>query len=114
MTGRPLKSVVNSSGGTGDVGYAFILQRLDGMLRRILKIGHGVSVAACPLSELGLSSMGAITLQYQLEKELGANLTIGDLLEAKSIDDLAATVLSRLPSQTEAGGPTNCKSGVLI
>jgi acyl carrier protein len=114
MTGRPLKSVVNSSGATGDVGYDFILGRLNGMLCQILKIGPGVPLPACPLSELGLSSMGAITLQYQLEKELGADLTIGDLLEAKSIEDLAVTVLSRLPSQTEAGGAPNCKSGVLI
>ncbi|WP_375414833.1 acyl carrier protein [uncultured Bradyrhizobium sp.] len=114
MTGRLSKSGVNSSGGDGNARSAFVLERLDAMLRRILKIGHSVPFAACPLSELGLSSMGAITLQYQLEKEFGADLTIGDILDGKSIDALAATVLSRLPSADQIGGPTNCKNGVLI
>lgn len=76
---------------------------IEEALRRALALDPAAQIAALAPARLGLNSLGAIALQYQLQERFGADLTIGEILGAESIDGLAALARSRRPDQGTAG-----------
>ncbi|WP_338426267.1 class I tRNA ligase family protein [Sphingopyxis kveilinensis] len=75
----------------------------DAMLRAILNLAPDVPIGSKAPADLGLTSLGAITLQHRLQTECGVELSIGDILEAATIDALFAVVAARNASRQEEG-----------
>jgi acyl carrier protein len=61
-------------------------------VRALLKLAPEASTEGRSPIELGLTSLGAMTLQFRFARELGAELPIADILGASSVDDLASAV----------------------
>ncbi|MBR1217846.1 acyl carrier protein [Bradyrhizobium sp. U87765 SZCCT0131] len=97
-----------------DIDYMLVQQRIESILRRILRLDRREAIGGTPLCELGLSSMGAITMQYQLGVEFGTDLQVSEILGARSVERLAKTVLSRSASEAAVAAGAGGKSGVLI
>jgi acyl carrier protein len=72
-------------------------------LRTLLKLAPDtVTDGRSPL-ELGLTSLGAMTLQYRFERELGADIPIADILGASSVEALACAVAGASRGKQDGG-----------
>jgi acyl carrier protein len=70
-------------------------------LRALLKLRLDLDITGHSPLDLGLSSLGAITLQYRLETELGAEVPISDILGAPTVGELSIRVAAHLPRLPE-------------
>jgi acyl carrier protein len=90
-----------------------VRQFVQQMLRRLLKVGPETDIAGRSPAELSLNSLGAITLQYQLQADYGVDVTVSEIMEARTVGCLADLAASRLPCPPPDSRPTP-ESGVLI
>ena len=74
-----------------------LLPWLSGLIREALQLPVDAPVAAATLVALGIKSMQAIALQYQIAEHTGADVTLDDLLGDRTVAELAA-VLSDSPT----------------
>jgi acyl carrier protein len=72
-------------------------------LRALLKLAPEAATQGRSPIELGLTSLGAMTLQYRFARELGAELPIADILGASSVDDLASAVAAAARDGQDGG-----------
>ncbi|MDE4561801.1 class I tRNA ligase family protein [Sinorhizobium meliloti SM11] len=76
---------------------------LEARLRAILHFESDAPVRSKSLADLGLTSLGAITLQHMLRTDWSIDLLVSDILEAKTIDKLFALVVERSAAREEEG-----------
>lgn len=76
-----------------------LLPWLCGVVREALQLPEDTEVAGATLVSLGVESMQAIALQYQILAQTGADITVQDLLGDRTLADLAAG----LPEAGSAG-----------
>lgn len=76
---------------------------LEAMLRAILRLEPNVPVQSKSPRDLGLSSLGAITLQRKLQTDWGIDLLVSDILEAETINALFALMVEQSPVREEEG-----------
>src|SRR5579864_580610 len=94
----PMKSIVEE----GFAAVAPMERRgaLEIALRRLAAQALGVPAGridlAAPLTRLGLDSLAAVELHYQIERELGAALPMALLLEGASLQELAERLAGEL------------------
>jgi methionyl-tRNA synthetase len=67
-----------------------LLPWLCGLIREALQLPEDEEVAAATLVALGVKSMQAIALQYQILERTGADVTVEDLLGDRTVANLAA------------------------
>jgi methionyl-tRNA synthetase len=94
-----------------------LLPWLSEKVREALRLPEDQPVADATLVSLGVESMQAITLQYQILEETGADVTVEDLLGDRTVAELAAFVSAQEPvvaENTEAAreGPVAAREGV--
>ncbi|HEV7368387.1 acyl carrier protein [Arenibaculum sp.] len=82
-------------------------------LRRLLKLGPEVDIADRSPAELALNSLAAIALQYQLQADYGVDVTVREVMEARTVASLADLAQSRLPHDASDALPSH-EGGVLI
>lgn len=78
-----------------------LLPWLCGLVREALRLPEGEQVADATLVALGIKSMQAIALQYQILERTGADVSMADLLGNRTVAELAAFVSSGLASAPE-------------
>lgn len=76
---------------------------MEGMLRTILHLKSDAPILTKSPADLGLTSLGAITLQHMLRTDWGVDLLVSDILEAKTINTLFALVAERGAAHEEEG-----------
>ena len=69
-----------------------LLSCLSGLVREVLRLPEGEQVAGATLVELGINSMQAIALQYQILAGAGADVAVEDLLGDRTVAQLAAFI----------------------
>lgn len=69
---------------------------IESTLVRALALDSSVEIGSQAPARLGLNSLGAIALQYQLQSAFGLELMISEILGADSVDALTALGASRL------------------
>jgi methionyl-tRNA synthetase len=67
-----------------------LLPWLCGLVREALRLPAGAPVADATLVSLGVESMQAIALQYQILARTGADVPVADLLGERTVTELAA------------------------
>lgn len=67
-----------------------LLSWLSGLVREALQLPGSEPVADATLAALGVESMQAISLQYQILEHTGADVTVEDLLGDRTVTELAA------------------------
>ncbi|MCR6487407.1 acyltransferase domain-containing protein [Amycolatopsis sp. OK19-0408] len=78
----------------------------EDLLRRtsaLLGVDTGEVDLAVPLTHLGMNSLFAVKLAYQLRSDLDIAISVRELLQAPSIAGLAAAIHDRLPDAVGAG-----------
>jgi acyl carrier protein len=90
-----------------------VQQFVQHMLRRLLKLDPETDIAERSPAELSLNSLGAIALQYQLQADYGADVTVGEIMEARTVRSLADLAASRQPRRPSEASSFP-ESGVLI
>ena len=73
----------------------------DAILRAILHLAPDAPIRSRTPGDLGLTSLGAITLQYKLQTDRGVELSVSDILEAETVDTLFALTIARRACQQE-------------
>jgi methionyl-tRNA synthetase len=68
---------------------ASLLSWLSGLVREALQLPEGEQVADATLVSLGIKSMQAIALQYQILERTGADVTVEELLGERTVAELA-------------------------
>lgn len=82
-----------------------VLSWLSGLVREALLLPESQPVADTSLVALGIESMQAMALQYQILERTGANVTVDDLLGERTVTELAAFLSGNLgPVQNEVVG----------
>jgi acyl transferase domain-containing protein/NAD(P)-dependent dehydrogenase (short-subunit alcohol dehydrogenase family)/acyl carrier protein len=81
-----------------------VLARLTEILGKILGLAARKVDTAKSVSDLGLDSLMAVELRVLLEKEVGLDLPVMELMQGKSVEDLAVLVLAQL-GPAAADGP---------
>ena len=79
-----------------------LLPWLCGLIREALQLPESEPVADATLVALGITSMQAIALQYQIAERTGADVTIEELLGDRTVAELAAA----LPDEPTPDHPT--------
>ncbi len=74
-----------------------LLPWLSGVVREVLRLPADEPVAHLSLAELGMQSMQAVALQYQLTDRLDADVPLETLLEGGDVAGLAVTLAEELP-----------------
>lgn len=72
-----------------------MLTWLAGLVRGVLRLPPDEPVEDRTLVALGMESLQAIALQYQILDQLGADVTIDDLLGGRTVGELAQVVEER-------------------
>jgi methionyl-tRNA synthetase len=80
-----------------------VLSWLSGLVREALRLPEDEEVAAATLVALGIKSMQAIALQYQILEHTGADVSVEDLLGDRTVAELA-TVLSGRADRPDGNG----------
>ncbi|WP_128962046.1 acyl carrier protein [Bradyrhizobium guangzhouense] len=81
---------------------AVIRTEFEATLRAILHLAPDAPIRSQAPGDLGLTSLGAITLQYKLQTDWGIDLSVGDILGAETVDTLfALAIAQRAASQQE-------------
>ena len=92
-----------------------IAAELETALRGILRLPLEAVIGARSPADLGLSSLGAITLQYRVQSLWGVDLSVSEILGAARIDELSALLRSRRAGSPAAAQSMSSRpSGVLI
>ncbi|HKG78328.1 MAG TPA: condensation domain-containing protein [Pyrinomonadaceae bacterium] len=73
---------------------------------RVLKVGPEQISVESSLTSFGLDSLGAVELKNRFETDLQINLSIGTLLEARQVSQVAADLLKQLLAQTDESART--------
>jgi Phosphopantetheine attachment site/Anticodon binding domain of methionyl tRNA ligase len=76
-----------------------LLPWLAGLVRGVLRLPDDEAVGDRTLVALGMESLQAIALQYQILEQVGADVTIEDLLGSRDVAQLATFIASELPSE---------------
>ena len=76
---------------------------LETMFRAILRLEPDAPVRSKSPRDLGLTSLGAITLQRKLQTDWGVDLLVSNILEAETIDTLFALTVERSAAREEEG-----------
>lgn len=79
-----------------------LLPWLSRLVRGVLRLPEDAAVRDRTLVSLGMESLQALALQYQLLDQLGADVSIEDLLGSRSVAELAALVAGGLPPEAVA------------
>jgi methionyl-tRNA synthetase len=74
-----------------------LLPWLSSVVRKVLRLPADEPVAHLSLTELGMQSMQAVALQYQLTDRLDADVPLETLLDGGDIAGLADTLAAELP-----------------
>ncbi|GHH05429.1 class I tRNA ligase family protein [Amycolatopsis oliviviridis] len=74
-----------------------LLPWLSGVVREVLRLPADEPVAHLSLTELGMQSMQAVALQYQLTDRLDADIPLETLLNGGDVAGLADTLVKDLP-----------------
>lgn len=80
-----------------------VLPWLSGLIREALQLPEDAEVAAATLVALGVKSMQAIALQYQILERTGADVSVEDLLGERTVAELAAFLSSLSPNNSHTG-----------
>jgi methionyl-tRNA synthetase len=89
--------------GEPDEEDSALLPWLSGLVREALRLPAGEPVAGSTLVMLGVESMQAIALQYQILERTGVDVSVEDLLGERSVADLAHFLASQeAPAQEDA------------
>ncbi len=81
-----------------------LLPYLSGLVRETLRLPAGARVADTSLVALGVESLQAIALQYQILERTGTDLSVADLLGDRTVGQLA-DFLADCQAQAEVAGP---------
>lgn len=73
-------------------GDSPLLAWLSGLVRETLRLPGETTVRDGSLTQLGMESLQAIALQYQISEQTGADIRIEDLLGDASVAELAARI----------------------
>ncbi|MFL6646574.1 MAG: acyl carrier protein [Sulfurifustaceae bacterium] len=90
------------------------IAELEMALRRILQLPSDVAIGTRSPAGLGLSSLGAITLQHQLQSRWAIELTVSEILGAATVDELGALIRARRSGGSATGGATSSQSGGVL
>jgi acyl carrier protein len=71
-------------------------------MRRVLQLAPADLDMRRPLETLGIDSLMAVELRNRFESDLPVRVKVVSFLEGKSPADLAATLLSQLPTEARA------------
>ncbi len=88
---------------------AEISARVRGGLRSILRLSSDFDIDARSPVDLGLSSLGAITLQYQIRMTCNVEVAVSEILSAASVAGLVDLALLR-----RATGLSSGQEGMLL
>ncbi|MEQ9335533.1 amino acid adenylation domain-containing protein [Thalassobaculum sp.] len=94
IEGASIEAIAGNAPAGPDDGHARfkeIRDRVEAIVAQILGLTGTVDVRA-PLYEMGLDSLVAVEIKNRVEKELGAPLSVRDLIEGASIESIAETV----------------------
>lgn len=80
-----------------------------GIFRAILHLAPDSPIESRTPGDLGLTSLGAITFQYTLQTNWGIELSVGDILEAETVDTLFSLAIAR-----RAAGQQEGQEGIVI
>lgn len=80
-----------------------LLPWLSEKVREALRLPEEKPVADATLVSLGIESMQAITLQYQILEHAGADVTVEDLLGDRTVAELASFVSAQEAQQAQEG-----------
>lgn len=78
-------------------------EALEAMLRNILHLEDDAPVLSKSPADLGLTSLGAITLQHMVQSNWGIDLLVSDILAAKTMDALFALLVGQTASCEDEG-----------
>lgn len=76
---------------------------LEAIVRSILRLEPDEPVRSKSPRDLGLTSLGAITLQRKLQTDWGIDLLVSDILEAETVNTLFAVMVERSAANEEEG-----------
>ena len=82
---------------------AVIRTEFEAIFRAILHLAPDSPIWSRTPGDLGLTSLGAITLQYTLQTNWGIELSVGDILEAETVDTLFSLAIARRAAGHEEG-----------
>ena len=85
----------------GHVRLAEIRDRVEAIVAQVLGLTGTVDVHA-PLYEMGLDSLVAVEIKNRVEKELGAPLSVRDLIEGASIESIAESLAGGVGATVDA------------
>jgi acyl carrier protein len=74
---------------------AVLRTEFEAILRAILHLAPDAPIRSQSPGDLGLTSLGAITLQYKLQTSWGIELSVGDILGAETVDTLFILAIAR-------------------
>jgi acyl transferase domain-containing protein/acyl carrier protein len=90
-----------------------MVDALRGHLAAVLRTSPETLDPAESLSQLGIDSLMAVELKNRLEKDLAAATQVGDLLQAESVNALAAVLCRRLDGQAAGVSPRDSVAGLV-
>jgi methionyl-tRNA synthetase len=79
-----------------------VLTWLSGLVRTVLRLPADQPVEDRTLLALGMESLQAIALQYQILDQAGADVTMDDLLGSRTVGELAALIASEASPEVVA------------
>jgi mannose-6-phosphate isomerase-like protein (cupin superfamily)/acyl carrier protein len=79
-----------------------LLPWLSGLVRGVLRLSEDAPVHDRTLVALGMESLQAIALQYQILDQVGADISIEDLLGSRDVAELATYIASGLSPEVVA------------
>ena len=82
---------------------AALLPWLSGLVRQALRLPEGETVADATLVSLGVKSMQAIALQYQILDHTGADVSVEYLLSDRTVGELAEFLSGQAAADDEDG-----------
>jgi acyl carrier protein len=82
---------------------AVIRTEFEAILRAILHLAPDSPIRSRTPGDLGLTSLAAITFQYTLQTNWGIELSVGDILEAETVDALFSLAIARRAAEGQEG-----------
>ena len=82
---------------------AVMRTEFEAIFREILHLAPDAPIRSQTPGDLGLTSLGAITLQYKLQTDWGIELSVADILEAETVDTLFSLAIARRAACQQEG-----------
>ncbi len=82
---------------------AVMRTEFEAIIRAILHLAPDAPIRSRTPGDLGLTSLGAITLQYKLQTNWGIELSVGDILEAETVDTLFVRAIAQRAARQQEG-----------